>query len=63
VALRVGLGLLVLGGVAIALAWGWNALVVYAFFAAISGGLGLAAGVGGDWIRDSSRGRFDRKDR
>ena len=60
---RVGLGLLVLGGVAIALAWGWSALVVYAFFAAISGGLGLAAGIGGDWIRDASRGRFDRKDR
>jgi hypothetical protein len=53
--------LLVLGGVAITLAWGWNALVVYAFFAAISGALGLAAGVGGDWVRDASRGRFDRK--
>ena len=62
-ALRIGIALLVLGGVAIALAWGWNALVVYAFFAAISGGLGLAAGVAGDWVRDTSRGRFDRKDR
>ncbi len=62
-ALRIGLGLLVLGALAVTLAWGWDALVVYAFFAAISGGLGLAAGVGGDWVRDASRGRFDRKNR
>ncbi len=59
-ALRAGLGLLVLGAVAITFAWGWRALFVYAFFAAISGGLGLAAGVGGDWVRDASRGRFQR---
>ena len=61
-ALRVGVGLLLLGAVAIAIAWGWRALLVYLFFAAISGGLGLAVSIGGDWVRDTSRGRFNRRD-
>jgi hypothetical protein len=62
-ALRVGIGLLVVGAVAIVVAWGWRALVVYAFFAAIAGALMLATRVGGDWMRESSRGRFDRDNR
>ena len=57
------MGLLVLAAVAIAVAWGWRALVVFLFFAAISGGLAVAIRVGGDWVRDTSRGRFDRDDR
>jgi hypothetical protein len=63
VARWVGVGLLVLGAVAITIAWGWRALVVYLFFAALSGVFALAAGMGGDWVRDSSRGRFDRENR
>jgi hypothetical protein len=55
--------LLVLGAVAIALAWGWSALLVYVFFAAIAGGLVFAMRIGGDWLRDASRGRFDRENR
>ena len=62
-ALKVGLGLLVLGALAVALAWGWSAFFVYAFFAAISGAFAFAARAGGDWVRDASRGRFDREDR
>jgi hypothetical protein len=59
----VGVGLLVLGAVAVTIAWGWRSLVVYLFFAALSGAVALAAGLGGDWLRDASRGRFDRNDR
>jgi hypothetical protein len=59
----VALGSVGVVGVAVTVAWGWRALVVYLFFAAISGALAVAALVGGDWVRDSSRGRFDREDR
>ena len=59
----VGVGLLALGAVAITIAWGWHALVVYLFFAALLSAFALAAGMGGDWLRDASRGRFDRDNR
>jgi hypothetical protein len=60
VARWIGIALLALGGLAVALAWGWRSLVVYLFLAGIAGALALAARVGGDWVRDSSRGRFER---
>ncbi len=56
-------GLLVLGAVAVAVAWGWAALAVYAFFAAIAGLVIFAMRIGGDWLRDASRGRFGDEDR
>lgn len=62
-ALWVGVGLLVLGALAVGLAWGWSALAVYVFFAVIAGLVALATRVGGDWVRDASRGRFRDDDR
>jgi hypothetical protein len=56
---RIVLGVLVVAGVVICLAWGWSALAVYVFFVAVSGGLTFAAGLGGEWIRDVSSRRFD----
>lgn len=49
--------------VAVGIVGGWKGLAVLAFFGAIAGGLALAAGVGGEWIRDVSARRFDRHDR
>jgi hypothetical protein len=63
VARWIGLGLLVLPAVAIGIAWGGRALVVYLVLAGISGGLAVAISLGGDWVRDTSRGRFDRDDK
>ena len=57
------LGALVLGAVLVGIFAGWGGLVVYLFFAAIAGGLALAAGIGGGWIEGASRGRFDDRDR
>jgi hypothetical protein len=56
-------GVLVLGGVLVALFAGWSGLLVYAFFAAIAGGLAFAASIGGGWVERASRGRFDDRDR
>ncbi len=50
---------LVGSGIAIAAAWGFGALVVYCFFAALAGALAYAASAGGEWIAGASRGRFD----
>ncbi len=58
----VGVGLLVVGAVAVTVAWGGSALAVYAFFAVIAGLVIAAARIGGDWVRDASRGRFERDD-
>jgi hypothetical protein len=63
VATRIGVGVLLVGAVAVAVAWGVDALFVYGFFAAIAGVIMLGARVGGDWITGASRGRFDRHDR
>ena len=60
---RIVLGVLVLGGVLVAVFAGWNARLVSAFFAAIAGGLAFAASVGGGWVEGASRGRFDDRDR
>ncbi|MBD0338831.1 MAG: hypothetical protein ICV67_06055 [Thermoleophilia bacterium] len=47
-------------GVAIGVAWGARALVVYAFFAGIPTLIGIGLSVGGGWFRDASSGRFRR---
>jgi len=60
---RVVLALVVLGGIAAFVAGGWNGLFVYAFLAAIAGGIAYGAGVGGGVVEGASRGRFDRDDR
>jgi hypothetical protein len=63
VARRIVLGALVLGGVLIGVFAGWGGLVVYVFFAAIAGGVALAASAGGGWIEGASRGRFHDRNR
>ena len=55
------LAVLVLG-VVVAATLGARAAFVYAFFAAIAVGFAYVAAVGGDWVRDTSRGRFDDAD-
>jgi len=63
VAARIAIAALVLGAVVVAVAYGWSALFVYGFFAAIAGAVLLGARVGGDWIAGASRRRFDDDDR
>jgi hypothetical protein len=53
------LGALAAVGAAIGIAWGWQALVVYTFLAAVAGGSAFVAGLGGDWMRDVSSRRFE----
>ena len=60
-AARIALAVIVLGGVAVGLAYGWRGLSVYAFFAAIPAVLTFGVGVGGAWLAGASRGRFDRR--
>jgi hypothetical protein len=54
--------LLLLGGLglAILLAWGGSAFFVFVFFAVIALLVAVGARVGGRWLEDASRGRFDR---
>ena len=40
-------------------AWGWRAAVVLGFFAGLAGALALGAALGGDWIQEWSRRRFE----
>jgi hypothetical protein len=58
VAQRVLFAVLGLGGLAIALAWGWGALGVYVFLVGIPFLITVALGVGGEWLTRASRGRF-----
>lgn len=57
------LAALAAAAVAIGIAWGGKALVVFAFFAGIAALMAFAMGVGGRWLRDASEGRFDRRNR
>jgi hypothetical protein len=59
----IAIGALVLGAVLVGIFAGWGGLVVYIFFAAIAGGVAIAASIGGGWIEGASRGRFNRRDR
>ena len=43
--------------------WGIAAGIVVGFLSAIVLAVGFAALAGGDWFRDASAGRFDRRDR
>lgn len=49
------------GAVLAAVLGGWDALIVYAFFAAIAAAVAFAAAWGGEWLQGASRGRFDRR--
>ena len=53
---------LVAGAIAIGVFAGWGGLAVYAFFVLLAGAVAYAAGVGGAWLEDASRSRFDRRD-
>ncbi len=57
-----GVTLLLVGGLGltILLAWGGSAFFVFLFFAVIALLVAFGARVGGRWLQDSSRGRFDR---
>ena len=57
---RIAIAALVTAGLAILVAWGLHAALVYLVLAVLAGGLAYAGGVGGDWLRESSRGRFER---
>ena len=61
-AARVAVAAVAAVAVAIGVAWGWRALAVFLFFAAVAGVTSLAARVGGEWTRETSRRRFDRDD-
>jgi hypothetical protein len=63
VASRVVLGAVTAAGVVIGVVWGFQALAVYAFFAAVAAGCTAAAGYGGAWVRDVSSRRFDDRQR
>ena len=62
-AAKISLAVIVGLGLAILLAWGVRAFVVFAFFAVIAGGVSFAAAGGGEWLARSSRGRFDDRGR
>ena len=57
------LALLVAGAAIVLALGGWGALVVYLALAGLAGALAYAAAIGGDWVRDASRSRFDRDER
>jgi hypothetical protein len=63
VAARISLGVVGAVGVAILVAWGVRAFVVFAFFAAVAGGAAWAAAVGGGWLTGASANRFRDRDR
>jgi hypothetical protein len=56
-------GVLAAGGIAIAIAWGFGALVVYVFLAGFTGVVTYAAGLGGEWLQEASRRRFEDRHR
>lgn len=60
---RTLLALAVLAVLGVAIGWGWQAVAVYAFFASGAAAVTFAAGLGGDWLRDASRRRFDDRQR
>jgi hypothetical protein len=63
VAAKIALAVLVLVGVAIGVAWGLGALLVYLFLAGVAGAISYGAGAGGEWLSGASRGRFHRDPR
>lgn len=57
------LGLVLAGALLATLAGGIGGLGVYAFFVALAAVLTWGAGVGGGWLQDASRSRFERDGR
>lgn len=51
---------LVAAAVAVGLAWSWGVAIVLAFCSLVAYGVVVAADVGGSWIAEASRRRFDR---
>jgi uncharacterized membrane protein YphA (DoxX/SURF4 family) len=47
---------------AIGVAWSWSAAALLAFCLVVAFAVMISASVGGDWIADASRRRFDRDD-
>jgi hypothetical protein len=68
VGVRLPLALLVFGvavvaaGIAIGVAWGWEAFLIYAVLAFLALAVGYGMRVSGKWWEDVSRGRFQRRD-
>ena len=60
---RIVLGLLIVGAILATLAGGWGGLGVYAFLVLLVAALAWGLRVGGGWMEDASRGRFDRDGR
>ena len=56
-------GFVVAGAALAFVVGGLDGLVAFAFLAFLAGALAYAAAVGGEWIRDVSRARFDRDER
>lgn len=54
--------LVLVPAIVIGVAWGSDAAIVYAFFAGLAAVMAVGVGLGGDWTRDVSRGRFARRD-
>ena len=50
-------------GIVIAVAWGFEAVLVYGFFATVAASVSYAAARGGSFITGASRGRFKDDDR
>lgn len=50
-------------GLAILVAWGGQAFLVYLFFAVVAAALAVGLRVSGGWWEDASRGRFGRHGR
>ena len=50
---------LVAVAVVLGVAWGWHAAVVFGFFAGLAVALWLGGALGGEWIQQWSRSRFD----
>ena len=48
-------------GIAIGVAWGWKAFLIYAVLAVLALAVGYGLRVSGKWWEDVSRGRFDRR--
>jgi hypothetical protein len=63
VAARISIAVVLAVAVLLLVTRGVQALVVFAFFAAIAGAVAYAAARGGTWLEDSSAGRFRDHDR
>lgn len=63
VAARISIAVVLAVAILLLVTRGLQALVVFAFFAAIAGAAAYGAARGGNWLEDSSAGRFRDRDR